>query len=240
MEREGVGEELWQFVCGCEGAGSCQECVVAGCVPGVGVVTGAGGVVVFAPVLGKSLGGVLRGSCGGDLGRCGCRGLGLCFELLELLACFPGGERGEVEYRNIVGLGDADPHRGTAFQFATACPADDGLDRGVEVGAKKYGDVSGVELWCRAFALMPCGVKRGGHVVCGLLAVRGEGMGAWVILVLVVGGPRQEDVALVGTRALGERGVGAVRAAAVQMPALAVEPLGHGLHDVENRRWGLA
>ena len=162
------------------------------------------------------------------------------FELLELLAGFPGGEGGEVEYRDIVGLGDADPHGGAASQLAAAGPADDGVDGGVEVGAEEYGNVSGVELSCGVTALVPCGMKRGGHVEGGFLAVRGEGLGAWVTLVLVVAGPRQEDVASVGARALGERSVGAVGAAAVQAPSLAAEPLGHGLHVVEDGGGSLA
>ena len=125
-----------------------------------------------------------------------------------------------------MGLGDADPHGGAALHFTAGGPAHDGVDRGVEVGAKKYADVSGVELSCGVIAFVPCGMKLGGYVECGFLVVRGEGVGAWVTLVVVVAGPRQEDVASLGARALRERSVGAVRAAAVQVPSLAVEPLG--------------
>ena len=182
----------------------------------------------------------MRGGRAGELGRCWCQGFGLGFELLELLAGFPGGEGGEVEYRDIVGLGDADPHGGAASQFAAAGPANDGVDGGVEVGAEEYGNVSGVELPCGVTAFVPCGMKLGGYVECRFLLVGGEGVGAWVTLVVVVAGPRQEDVASLGARALRECSVGAGGAAAVQVPSFAVEPLGNGFHVVEDGRGGLA
>ena len=50
------------------------------------------------------------------------------------------------EYGDVMGVGYADAHGGAAYGFAAGGPADDGFDRGVEVGAKEYRHVPGVEL----------------------------------------------------------------------------------------------
>ena len=152
---------------------------------------------------------------------------------LQLFAGLAGRHGAEIEDGDVVLGRDAKAHAGAALDGAAGGPRHDGVDGSVEVGSEKDGGVARVEAsgslgtavpgWMQAFRRRPMQFLQ-------LRGIKAHAVGSAKLVVVL---PGQEDAALIGSGALGEGGVGAVGAAAGQMPAVLGKPAGHLGHVVE-------